>query len=76
MMTKERDQLEQMLENQFAGGTLSKTEMITTLIQHDAANATKLMARYTLASTVVAMVSAISSAAAAYFAYATLHASH
>jgi hypothetical protein len=75
-VTKERDRLEQMLKNQFDGGTVSQRDMITTLVQYDAAYATKVMARYTLASTIVAMISAISSAAAAYFAYAALHLPH
>jgi hypothetical protein len=75
-MTKERDELERLLKNQFSGGTLSQVEMVTTLVQYDAAHAAKVMARYTLASTIVAMVSATSSAAAAYFAYAALHALH
>ena len=74
-MTSQRDRLEQMLKNQLEAGTASQRDMITTLIQYDAAYATKVMARYTLASTIVAMISAISSAAAAYFAYAALHVS-
>ena len=75
-MTNERDELERLLRNQFSGGSLSHVEMVTTLAQYDAAYATKVMARYTLASTIVAMVSATSSAVAAYFAYAALHALH
>jgi hypothetical protein len=75
-LTKERDELEAMLHNQFRGGTASKGEMITTLVQYDAAYATKVIARYTLASTIIAAVSATASAAAAYFAYAALHTPH
>jgi len=75
-MTKERNQLAEMLDNQFRGGTVSNLERINALAQYDAAQATKIMARYTLASTIVGMISAVSSAAATYFAYATLHVPH
>jgi hypothetical protein len=75
-VTKEGDRLERMLKNRFEGGSVPHTDMTTTLIQYDAANATEVMARYTLASTIVAMISSTSSAAAAYFAYAALHLPH
>jgi hypothetical protein len=75
-MNKERDELAAMLKNQFDGGTVGHGELITTLVQYDAAHATKVIARYTLASTIIAAISATSSAAAAYFAYAALHVSH
>ncbi|HZR76761.1 hypothetical protein [Bradyrhizobium sp.] len=75
-MTKERDQLAGTLNGQYQSGTASKAEVISALAQYDAAHATKVMARYSLASTIVAAVSAISSAAAAYFAYASLHVVH
>jgi hypothetical protein len=75
-VANERERLEQMLKAQLGTGQLTQREMITTLVQYDAAYATKVMARYALASTVVALISATSSAAAAYFAYAALHVSH
>jgi hypothetical protein len=75
-MTKEREQLEAVLKGQFESGTANRLELITTLVQYDAAHATKVMARYTLASIIVATISALSSAAAAYFAYAALHVPH
>jgi hypothetical protein len=75
-MTKERDQLEAMLKKQFEGGTANRLDLITTLVQYDAAYATKVMARYALASTIIGAVSAIASASAAYFAYAALHVPH
>jgi hypothetical protein len=75
-VTKERDRLEEMLKRQFEGGTATQEESITTLVQYDAAYATKVMARYTFVSTIAAMISAISSATAVYFAYAALHLHH
>jgi hypothetical protein len=65
-----------MLKKQFDAGNANKLELITTLVQYDAAYATKVMARYTLASTIIAAISATASASAAYFAYAALHVSH
>jgi len=75
-MTKERDRLEELLNGQYAGGTLSTKELITTLVQYDAAHATKVMARYTLASTIIAAISAAASASAAYLSYAALQIAH
>lgn len=72
-MTKARDRLEEMLQTQYDGGRISETELITTLVQYDAAHATKVLARYILASTIIASVSAMASAAAAYFAYAAIY---
>ena len=76
LVTKARNRLEEMLQKQYDAGGISETEMITTLVQYDASYATKVLARYTLASTIIASLSAIASAAAAYFAYAALHVPH
>src|SRR5260370_6189764 len=73
LVTKAKIRLEEMLQTQYDGGRISETEMITTLVQYDAAYSTKVLARHTLPSTIIASVSAMASAAAAYFAYAALH---
>ena len=62
-----------MLDGQFDGGTLTAVEKIKILVEYDAFVATKKLPLYALLSTIVAAISAIASAAAAYFAYATLH---
>jgi hypothetical protein len=75
-VAKDRDKLEQMLKGQFEGGTINQREIITTLVEYDAAYAAKMMARYTLVSIIISSISAMASAAAAYFAYAALHVPH
>ena len=75
-MSKERDRLVEILDGQIRAGTLSATDRITMLAEYDASSATKRMPVYALLSTIVAAISALASAAAAYFAYAALHISH
>jgi hypothetical protein len=75
-MANDRDQLAEILENQFRGGTLSSINKIKMLAEYDALVATKRLPLYALLSTVVAAISAIASAAAAYFAYASLYFPH
>jgi hypothetical protein len=75
-MSEEREKLAKVLDGQFKGGTLSSVEKIKVLAEYDALVATKRLPFYALLSTIAAAVSAIASAAAAYFAYAALHISH
>jgi hypothetical protein len=77
-MTKERDDYKTMLDRMVEGGTLSviDTGQNARLAEYDALIATKRLPHYALLSTIVAAISAIASAAAAYFAYAVLHMSH
>jgi hypothetical protein len=75
-MTNERNRLDEILESRFNGGTLSQIDRIKILAEYDALAATKRLPFYALLSTIVAAISAIASAAAAYFAYAALHVSH
>jgi len=71
-VANDRDRLAEILENQFSGGTLSSINKIKMLAEYDALVATKRLPLYALLSTVVAAISVIASAAAAYFAYAAL----
>jgi hypothetical protein len=75
-MSKERDRLAQMLEDQRKVGLVDEQRVLQTLAAHDALEATKVMPLYALISTIVAAISAIASAAAAYFAYSALHVPH
>jgi hypothetical protein len=75
-LTKERDEFENWLNNMFRGGTLSVVDRTKLLADYDAAKATSKMPVYAMISTAVAAVSAIASAAAAFFAYASLHVRH
>jgi hypothetical protein len=64
------------LESERKVGLVSEQVMRKQLVEFDALEATKVMPLYALISTTVAALSAIASAAAAYFAYAALHVSH
>ena len=72
-MTKERDAYKAMLDRSLEVGQLSYLDRPKLLAEYDALIATKRLPVYALLSTIVAAVSAIASAAAAYFAYASLH---
>jgi hypothetical protein len=72
-LTKERDDFENKLEAMFRNGQLSVIDRTKLLADYDAARATSKMPLYALISTANAAISAIASAAAAYFADASLH---
>jgi hypothetical protein len=75
-VSKERDDYKRMLEQMFEGGTLSAIDRPKLLADYDAAKATSRMPVYAFISTAIAAISAIASAAAAYFSYASLHIPH
>jgi hypothetical protein len=72
-MTREREELKQILEDRKRAGSASGLDVIKELTAYDAARATRAMPIYALISTALAAVSAVASAAAAYFAYVALH---
>jgi hypothetical protein len=76
VLTNERDDYQDRLENMFRSGTSSSIDKTKLLAEYDAAKATSRMPLYALISTTIAAISAIASAAAAYFAYASLHVPH
>jgi hypothetical protein len=76
VVANDRDKFADTLEKMFRGGTLNSIDKMKLLTEYDALVATKRLPLYALLSTVVAAVSAIASAAAAYFAYASLHTPH
>jgi hypothetical protein len=72
-LSKDRDILAKMLEDKRKVGMVNEQTVLQTLAEFDALEATKRLPMYALLSTIVAAISAIASAAAAYFAYAALH---
>lgn len=75
-MSKARDLFAGQLEADRGAGMVTEQDMRVQLANFDALEATQAMPIYALVSTVAAMISAMASAAAAYFAYAALHVPH
>jgi hypothetical protein len=74
-MSKSRKRLVALLEDQRKVGMLNEQMILEKLAEYDALEATHRMPLYALLSTIVAALSAMASAAAAYFAYAALNSS-
>ncbi len=75
-MSKARNRLAAMLEDQRKSGMVNDQMILEKLAEFDAAEATARLPFYALVSTVMAAISAIASAAAAYFSYAALSVPH
>jgi hypothetical protein len=72
-MSDDRQKYAQTLDKRFEGGTLTTLDVMKAKAEFEALVATKRMPLYSLLSTIAAAISAIASAAAAYFAYLGLH---
>jgi hypothetical protein len=71
-MSDERKKLLNMLNEEFNAGRVDRKDILRQMAEYDALVATRRMPVYALLSTMVAAISAIASATAAYFAYLAL----
>ena len=72
-MTDDREEFIRRLIARYNAGELGKDHMLQGIAEFDALAATKRMQMYSLLCTIAATISALASAATAYFAYLGVH---